>query len=550
MKAADLNLEEIVEFSEGKLDLKGRRLVLNSLNAFAQFRRDLADSVGLDQSRRLLTRFGYFWGQADAAGMDRLFQWENQNEWLKAGARMLTLQGIAKTNMKIRQNKQELCTPTIEVVWHESGEAEEHLIEFGKVNYTVCWMLVGYASGYASYCLGREVYFIENRCRGKGDRICSATGKEKESWGKKYKSQISFYQSHDIQGKVKELTRKLRRKDRELVQHRKRLSLLERDPKPLTVEMRSTSFKAVLELAMRAAPFDSSILITGETGVGKEVLAQYIHRHSLRNDGPFVTVNCGALPETLLESELFGHKAGSFTGAIQDRIGLFEEAEKGGIFLDEIGDISPAMQLKILRVIQEKEIMRVGESTIRKVNIRIIAATNRNMLQAINEKLFRKDLYYRLRIIEIEIPPLRQRREDILPLARYFVKQLAEKLNLPQLHIDAKCLDLLQAHDWPGNVRELENALERAAILSGNGQISCDTLPVEIIHSYASKHEIGARNSQSVDQVVQEHIQAVLDHTDGNQTQAAKILGIHPATLWRKLRKTGQKFDNQHRESP
>ena len=195
-----------------------------------------------------------------------------------------------------------------------------------------------------------------------------------------------------------------------------------------STEVRSRRFLRVLELAERVAQFDSSVLIIGETGVGKEVLARHIHELSGRSDGPFVAVNCGALPESLLESTLFGHKAGAFTGATRDQGGLFEEAQKGTIFLDEIGDTTAAVQLKLLRVLQEHEIMRVGETRPRQVDVRVISATNRNLEQAIAEGSFREDLYYRLRVVEISVPPLRDRQDDILSLARQFVAKTARRL--------------------------------------------------------------------------------------------------------------------------
>ena len=282
---------------------------------------------------------------------------------------------------------------------------------------------------------------------------------------------------------------------------------------PFFAEVKSAAYRRIMQLASRVAQFDSSVLITGETGVGKEVVARYIHRHSHRSKGPFVVVNCGALPETLLESELFGHKAGSFTGATRDRIGLVEQANHGTIFLDEIGDISQNTQLKILRVLQEKEITRVGEGEPLKIDVRVIAATNRDLPKAVAEEKFREDLLFRLRVIEIEVPPLRERTEDILPLARYLIDRLAKKLDIPKLRIDATSVDYIQAYHWPGNVRELDNALERASVLSQDGIVLPENLPVE-----------------------QDHIRAVLKLTGGNRSKAAKALGISTSTLWRKLK--------------
>ena len=199
------------------------------------------------------------------------------------------------------------------------------------------------------------------------------------------------------------------------------------------------------------ARFDTAVLITGETGTGKEVLARAIHRMSKRASGPFVAVNCGALPETLLESELFGHRAGSFTGAVEDRIGLFETAAKGTVLLDEIGDTSAATQTKLLRVLEELEIVRVGESVPRKIDVRVLAATNRDLDADVREGRFREDLLYRLRVVEIDVPPLRERPEDILSLTRHFVEHASKRLELPELRLDAVCADYLLEYRWPGN---------------------------------------------------------------------------------------------------
>jgi transcriptional regulator with PAS, ATPase and Fis domain len=311
-----------------------------------------------------------------------------------------------------------------------------------------------------------------------------------------------------------------------------RLSTLER---PSLVEVRSKAFAAVLELATHIAPFDSSVLITGESGVGKEVVARLVHARSQRSHGPFLGINCGALPETLLDSELFGHKAGAFTGAISDHAGLFEEAAGGTLFLDEIGEISHALQVKLLRVLQEREIRRVGESRTRKIDVRILAATNRDLAEAMRQGAFREDLYYRLRVIEIAIPPLRERKEDILPLARFFVERLRVKLKMPNLRLAAAAIDPLSAYAWPGNVRELENAVEHAAVLSRNGPITPELLPSNVVLSSEARPGPG-RGARSLDQVEREHIRAVLAEAGGNRTRAAAVLGISPATLWRRLK--------------
>lgn len=301
-------------------------------------------------------------------------------------------------------------------------------------------------------------------------------------------------------------------------------------------EVRSQSFHEILVTAAQVARFDSSVLISGETGVGKEIVARFIHRLSSRRNYPMLTINCGALPETLLESELFGHKAGSFTGAVNDRVGMFEQGARGTIFLDEIGDVSKVIQVKLLRVLQEREILRVGENTPRKVDIHIIAATNRQLNQDVKDGNFREDLLYRLRVIEIRVPPLRERPEDIIPLTYYLLNQLARRFGIPSLHIDDDCLDRLRTYSWQGNVRELQNALEHAAILSGDGVVHSRHLPPQILKPVSVENEMGWYGLKSLQEMELDYIRHILQITGGNRAEAARMLGIGPATLWRKVK--------------
>jgi DNA-binding NtrC family response regulator len=550
MKADDLQLNELVQFGEGLLSLHGRRLVLHDLMAFAQFRRDMVANVGAESARRILVRFGYFWGEADAAAMKRIFQWDSPEEWLRAGPRLHTLQGAARTTVQSLAFDPAASSPKFEmvVVWHNSGEAEQHLAQYGQTDHAICWILTGYASGYASFCTDTPIYFVEQLCRAKGDVVCSAVGKDRQSWGDALTPYLGYFQGEDIRVRVEQLSKQLAQGQRELTRQRQQLAALKGARNPLYLEVRSDSFSRLLDLAGRVAPYDSSLLITGESGTGKEVLARHIHRLSPRSAGPFVAINCGALPETLLESELFGHKAGAFTGATGDRVGLFEEANKGVIFLDEIGDVTPALQLKLLRVLQDHEVRRVGENRPRKIDVRVIAATNRNLGEAIEAGQFREDLYYRLAVVELRVPPLRQRTDDLLSLARYFVTQFARKLKKPKLRLDATCLDYLLRYAWPGNVRELENAMERAAVLCPEQAILPEHLPSHITMASAggasgpagegpqgrASRENPAMRSLAIAE--SEHIRAVLELTNNNRTRAARILGISHTTLWRKLK--------------
>lgn len=540
MRADDLELSELVQFSEGAISMGGRRLVLHSLDAFAQFRSDLIESAGLERSRKILTRFGFFWGEADAAAMRRLFQWENLTELLRAGPRLHTLQGVARVQLAELDFDEEQGRFLCRVRWYDSGEAREHLLQFGSTDHAVCWMLAGYASGYASSCLGSSVYFREETCSAMGDAVCSAVGRDEASWGSQLEEVRHYFEGDDIARTVSRLTERLRRQAKELAAQRRRLSAMQPPGDAEFAEIRSRPFQRVLDLAHRVAPFDTTVLITGETGVGKEVLASYIHRHSKRSEKAMLSVSCGALPETLLDSELFGHRAGSFTGASEDHIGLFERANHGTIFLDEIGDVSPALQLKLLRVLQERELMRVGESVPRRVDVRVVAATNRDLGEAIADGSFRADLYYRLGVVQIEVPPLREREEDILPLSRSLLVRIASRLRIPPLTLDPGCLDYLTSYRWPGNVRELENVLERAAVLCARGRIRPEDLPTHLKEPSGTLR-LDAELQLSLAAVERRHIQAVLEANGGNRSRTARVLGISPATLWRKLKEISRR---------
>jgi two-component system, NtrC family, response regulator HydG len=290
----------------------------------------------------------------------------------------------------------------------------------------------------------------------------------------------------------------------------------------------------VLDIARRVAQVDTTVLLTGESGVGKERVARFIHTESGRPGGPFVAINCGAVPENLLESELFGHVRGSFTGATQDRIGLFEAAHGGTLLLDEIGEVPSPMQVKLLRVLQERQIRRVGENRDRPIDVRIVAATNRDLVEEIRAARFRQDLYYRLRVVEITIPPLRERREDILPLARSFLAASAARTDRKVSGFTPAAAHQMLCYTWPGNVRELENAVERAVVLARRSRIDVDDLPPDV--SSAMPEAVESTDVRPLADVERDYIRAVLRAVGGNRTQAAARLGIGAATLYRKLK--------------
>ncbi len=303
----------------------------------------------------------------------------------------------------------------------------------------------------------------------------------------------------------------------------------------------SPAMRKVLDLATRVAPHGTTVLITGESGTGKEVLARAVHRMSPRRDRPFVAVNCGAIPENLLESELFGHARGAFTGAMADKPGLFEEAHGGTLLLDEVGELPPPLQVKLLRVLQESEVRRVGESASRKVDARVIAATARDLETEVGEGRFREDLFYRLNVVHIHIPPLRDRREDIDGLVTALLTRVASRSSRP-VRITPEALETARRARWPGNVRELENALERASILSPDGVIDEEALAgagrrIESAGLGAASSAAGPVTLKTaVAEAERRAVEAALDAAQGNRREAARILGISLRSLFYKLK--------------
>ena len=299
---------------------------------------------------------------------------------------------------------------------------------------------------------------------------------------------------------------------------------------------KSKRFLDVLKLAEHVAPTESTVLIQGESGTGKEVIARYIHNLSTRNDGPFMSINCGALPENLLESELFGHVKGSFTGAVRDKQGLFAAARGGSFFLDEVGEMPPSLQVKLLRVLQEREAIPVGATEAIPVDVRIIAATNRDLEEEIRRGNFRSDLFYRLNVIAVNLPPLRERRDDLLLLIEALLGNLATETGSEPKALASEALDAVMVYEWPGNVRELDNALEHAVVLTRGNLIEASSLPERI--TKRRKEPLVAERSYrnpTLEVIERAYIMWVLQAEGGNKTRAAEVLGIDPSTLYRKL---------------
>ncbi len=539
MRVDDLNLRELLQTESpgGLLRFAGQRALIIDAVALGLWRAELIHSLGMDATRGIMTRFGYAHGRRLAETLRDEFPWDDERQWQLAGGRLHTLQGMMRLEL-VRREDRDAAEPFAESIWHDSYEAEQHLLHHGRAEQAVCWSLCGFASGYLSRASGREVLCVERQCVGRGDLICELVGKTREDWGQAAEEHAAWYRREQVDDVLGSVAARLRRADARLRSRKRRIAEVtgaEADDSGIVLQ--SAAMRRVVDLARRVAPVDSTVLITGESGVGKERIARLLHESSARTAGPFVAVNCGAISETLLESELFGHVKGAFTGATADRAGLFEAAHGGTLFLDEVGELPQAMQVKLLRALQEREVRRVGDNRNRKIDVRILAATNRELRTVVGREGFREDLYYRLRVVEIRVPPLRERKDDILPLARFFLDKTARRLG-KAVRCDgfsARAADQLLRHGWPGNVRELENAVERAVVVAMGERVEPDDLPEEI--RTAREITFDPAHGRSLADVERDYILSVLQANEGNRGQTAEQLGIGSATLYRKLKR-------------
>ncbi len=539
MRVEDLNISELMEFDseDGVVRFAGQRALIIDATAKGNLRKELVNHFGLSTARAVLTRFGFVQGWRMAEAMQDLFHWESEDDWHHACGRIHMLEGMYRLGPGTPGS---LTKEGLTLVG--SYEAEQHIAHLGRSDTSVCWTICGLTSGYLSRALGKEIFVLEEHCIGRGDAVCHLIGRTLEEWGDERAEELRFYRVENLQEwlepSLHRITENLKEAERKLRDRKRVLTRVAPEVEdPLGMVARSAAMRRVVDLARRIAKVDSTLLITGESGTGKELIAQLVHDESARAAGPFIGVNCGAITESLLESELFGHARGAFTGAAHDRIGLFEAANGGTLLLDEIGDVSPGMQVKLLRVLQEHEIRRVGESKSRPVNVRVMAATNRDLTADIAEGRFRKDLYYRLNVVQLHVPPLRNRREDILPLARILLAGTAERYKRQVTGLSPRAADQLLRYEWPGNVRELENAMERAVALGHASLIELEDLPEEVRAAIPMPSVSGP--VRALDDIERDYIMAVLELNGGNQTRTAEQLGIGSSTLYRKLKSYG-----------
>jgi two-component system, NtrC family, response regulator HydG len=529
MQTDALDLRDLLEYQPdgGVLRFGGERVLLIDATAFGLLRKDLIETFGFTAAKGLLIRFGFAHGWRVAESLSRQLPLGSELDVGLSGGHFHQLLGLVVSHFE-----QQADGDSIRVSWQDSFEVEQQLLHFGLSDDKVCWTLCGFASGWLSFCRGEKAYCLEESCRGRGDAACVMVVKSAGQWGPEFAHDLAAYDKECLDASLKRIASEIKQTERKLRQVRDLVPPPGRRP-----VAQSQVMCKIRDVAARVAKTDTTVLLTGESGSGKEVVARFIHEQSPRSARPFIAVNCGALPENLLESELFGHARGAFTGASQARVGLFEAAQGGTLFLDEVGDMTPATQVNVLRALQEREIRRVGENTSRPVDVRVLAATNRDLAAEMAAGRFRPDLYYRLRVVELVIPPLRERPDDILPLARHFLELGGKRLNQERQGFEPAAAHALLRHPWPGNVRELQNVIERAVVLSPGPKVGLDDLPDELRQPVPAAK---AGTDLTLAEVEKAHILAVLQAARWNRTAAARQLGIGHATLFRKLRQYGK----------
>ncbi|GAB2182459.1 sigma-54-dependent Fis family transcriptional regulator [Denitratisoma sp. agr-D3] len=544
------DLLRLVRFSakDGTIWLAENRMLLLHVMALAGLRKELINSVGIEHARRILTRMGFASGTRDAELARKILGQRNPIDAFMVGPQLHMLEGSVRVS-PIKLDVDIAAGRFYgEFLWENSWEAEAHIREFGIQDEAVCWMLIGYASGYTTAFLGKFVLFKEVECMGRNDAHCRIIGKPVEEW-QDAEEFTPYFESDSIISQLLELRTQVDVLRSSLEDQYRLENLIGESP----------AFKRAYNLVSKAAATNVTVLLTGETGVGKERFAHALHDLSNRKDAPFVAVNCAALPDDLVESELFGVEKGAFTGAHTSRPGKFERADGGTLFLDEIGELPLPSQAKLLRVLQEGELERLGDDKPRKVNVRIVAATNVDLEHAVKAGKFRSDLFYRLNVYPIQIPALRERPQDIALLANAMVDRFSTLHGKRVAGLSDKAMQTLKKYPWPGNVRELENMIERGIILASNdGPIEVEDLFPNIVDGNGFDVAIG--RSGALEETAQDEAAAIkeaffssklsleeveslllaeaVDKADGNYSGAARMLGLTRPQLAYRMKKS------------
>ncbi len=543
----------------GQIWLHEHRMLLVHAEAQALLRKELIDTLGMERARGLLTRMGYASGVRDAELARARAQTSNDVDAFMTGPQLHTLEGIVRVTPVKLELDRHAGKFYGEFLWEDSWEGQWHRHYYGVHSDPVCWTQIGYACGYTSAFMGRTILYKEVECSGSGDNNCRIVGKPIEEW-EDAAEHTRFFAPESIADQLLDLQTQVAQL---------RSTIGEKEKLPTDMVGNSPGFRAAYELLRQAAGSQITVLLLGETGVGKELFARCLHESGPRRERPFVAVNCAAIPHELVESELFGVEKGAYTGALASRQGRFERADGGSLFLDEVGDLPLSAQSKLLRVLQEGEIERLGDQRTRKVNVRVIAATNGDLLRLVKEGKFRSDLYYRLNAYQIQIPPLRERKEDISSLANRFLEKYSAIHGKRLRGFTDKAKRTLLAYRWPGNIRELQNMIERGVILAPSGT------RIEVDHLFSScsgerAEEFGLSIDGSLDVTRWEAgkdlceavfngvmtlddlevmlLQTAIDKARGNLSSAARMVGLTRPQFAYRLKRLHE--EEQARESP
>lgn len=549
MLAEDLRPEEMFKLDDNGLPVTDdERLLVAVFPPMVRLIKDLIRSMGWRKACIIFNRMGYDWGLAQAKWIRSQYDFDSAEEWLKSGSVLRRCSGLAIEEIEEITYNDAGKIVSFSGTWQDTYEVLVARAEPGYAPEPVCRILAGVASGFASAVLGEEILVRETACQASGYGFCKFEGRPVEAWGVDLIEVKQYFAVTNLEEELSLTYEMIQKAREEMVRQNDEINRLKKQTRlPETedgIVFRSDSIAKALYLAEKVAPTNSTVLIQGESGTGKELIARYIHRHSGRKDKSFLAINCAALPPNLLESELFGHVKGAFTGADSNKVGLFVEAGEGTIFLDEVGEMPLELQAKLLRVLQEKEVRPVGGLKNQPIAARIVAATNRDMREMVMEGKYREDLYYRLAVFPLPVTPLRDRKQDILPLARYFLAQL----NRDHKGFSPEAVRCLTTYHWPGNVRELENWIEYASVLSGDERIEVEHLPQYSLGCQPDLLTGLAGDYPTQSELERRYIQQVLEHTDGNKAEAARILGLSISTLWRRLKQfdTGQADETHH----
>jgi DNA-binding NtrC family response regulator/predicted hydrocarbon binding protein len=531
---------------QGRIWLGDQRMMLMHISSLGALRQELIESLGKETARGLITRIGYQAGSHDAAMSRQVRANSSDFDDFLAGPQLVSLEGIVHCEPNALEIDVERGRYYGDFSLVDCSEAEAHIASYGIGNEPVCWMLVGYACGYTSAFMGRPILWRETECRHMGHAKCRVIGKPVEDWDDPG-DDLRFLQIGDF------------------VTWSPRTGLAPPGGSRIASERAvaensfgmvgiSAGFNTVCHMVKKAAPTEATVLFLGESGVGKEIFAQNLHRLSRRSSSPFIAVNCASIPEHLIESELFGVEKGGFTGASSSRPGRFERAHGGTLFLDEIGTLSYTAQGKLLRALQQGEIERVGDTRTRKIDVRLIAATNVNLREEVKAGRFREDLFFRLNVFTIKVPPLRERRDDIPLMMNWFLQRFVKKHARAITGFRERAVDALFAYDWPGNVRELENMIERAVILADDGGA------LDLCHLFTTGEELESgsfvleRNGSialssptapapppngraSLEETEAAMLRSAVRDAHGNLAGAARLLGISRPKLAYRLKK-------------